>query len=100
MFQVASEYNTRFVVIVGCMEKMKAKDWDRRKAPQVQSALVLAGASLETTLPVYWNKQNRHMLLCQFVKVLNDFGSFWAIVMLWIEYYHTLGTCVCVLNFV
>lgn len=87
-----AEYEDQFLVLIDVMEKMKGKVWDRKEAPQIQTKLVLALANLEILLPVYFFKQTRHMLVCQFVKTLNRFGSFWAISMLWLEFYHTLGT--------
>ena len=52
--------------------------------------LVIDMANLEVLLPVFWNTQVRHMLLCRFIPQLDEYGSFWAIAMLVIECYHCL----------
>ena len=41
-------------------------------------------------MPVFWNTQVRHMLLCRFIPQLDEYGSFWAIAMLVVECYHCL----------
>jgi hypothetical protein len=84
------DYHPHFLTMIDTMFKMKAKIWDKAKAAEVQKKLVTAAANLEIRLPVYWNNQCRHMLICRFVKQLNDFGSFWAQAMLVIEMYHCL----------
>ena len=73
------------------MEKMKGKDWDQKEAPKVHKELVETMANMELRLPVTWNKHVRHCLACLFIPQLNDYGSFWASAMLWVEFYHTLG---------
>merc|ERR1712166_1726665 len=52
-------------------------------------------ANMELRLPVTWNKHVRHCLVCLFIQQLNNYGSFWASAMLWVEFYHTLVKKLC-----
>jgi hypothetical protein len=88
---VEPEYANYYVSFIGCIEKMKSKDWERKEAPKVQCELVETCANMELRFPVNCSKQTRHVLVCRCIGQLNDWGSFWAIQMLWVEYYHTLG---------
>jgi hypothetical protein len=84
------EYHDTFLGLINSMEKMKSKKWEEEDSPQVQEDVVKHNGMGEVLLPVYWNTQVRHMLVCRFVNQLDTYGSLWAIAMLVIECYHCL----------
>jgi hypothetical protein len=85
---IDDEYHFLFLSLIDIMSKMKSKTWDKSKSGAVKKELVETSASLECLLPVFWNTQTRHMLICRFIPQLNEFGSFYAISMLTVECYH------------
>ena len=80
--------------LLDCYSRLLVKDWTAQDSSAVKQDLALAMATLEYSLPCYWNTQTRHMPLCRFIPQLDNYGSFWAICMLAIESYHQhVGRC-------
>ena len=85
---IDDEYHFLFLSLIDIMAKMKSKKWDKSKSVAVKKELVETSANLECLMPVSWNTQTRHMLICRFISQLNEYGSFYAISMLAVECYH------------
>ena len=80
--------------LLDCYSRLLVKDWAAQDSSAVKQDLALAMATLECSLPCYWNTQARHMPLCRFIPQLDTYGSFWAICMLAIESFHQhVGRC-------